>query len=144
MKLHWKCLKDEVERKKFPWPHFHEAMDLNKNLAMVICKQCRKSYPHPQTKADRNSTNLHKHARSHSAQEERVVRASQQQNIQSLFGQQTSLNQVGITSSELQWLFLQTMITCNWPFDQFENKLFRNLIHQGFSEYTCPQRKGMM
>ena|SRR5579859_2582408 len=35
----------------------------------------------------------------------------------------------GITTPGLQCVWLQTIVTCNWPFDQFDNLIFRHLLH---------------
>jgi hypothetical protein len=46
-----------------------------------------------------------------------------------------------INSSDLQRILLQTMVTCNWPFDQFDVEIFRHLLHRGFPGHKIHNRR---
>ena len=46
-----------------------------------------------------------------------------------------------MSGSELQRLLLETTVTCNWSFDQFEVEVFRYLMRRGYPGYNIPRRK---
>jgi hypothetical protein len=46
-----------------------------------------------------------------------------------------------INSPDLHRILLQSMVTCNWPFDQFDVEIFRHLLHRGFPGHRIPHRQ---
>ena len=72
-----------------------------------------------------------KYIKSQKAREESVTECQNKdhESIQTLFAPRGAGLMVGLTVSELEELLLQTTVGYNRPFEQFDNKLFRNLIH---------------
>ena len=46
-----------------------------------------------------------------------------------------------ISGPELQRLLLDTAVTCNWPFDQFDVEVFRHLMRRGYPGHNIPRKK---
>lgn len=150
MSINWICLKVAPAAQTAPWSLFHEIIDLRVNTALAYCKKCSRTYKHPRSKNDSNNSDMWKHYRRHERDEKTAAekRTSTAGNsIDVLFGgpqnSEFKKSDIGITVSELNQLLLQTTVACNWPFDQFDHKQFRRLVHRGFPGHTCPRRKAM-
>ena len=59
-----------------------------------------------------------------------------QATIESLFPRPSNM-----TSVELHQVLLETMVTCNWPFHQFDVKVFRYLMRRGYPGHHIPRQK---
>jgi hypothetical protein len=136
MEFKWVCVNEETI--KDPWTSFHEAIDQNNKGAVAICKKCQHVMVHPYTKKDRSNSHMWKHLRTKHKKDAGPVPQTQNSTIDAIFARAT-----GVTTPELQRLLLQTMATCNWPFDQFDNEIFRYLLHRGFPGHKVPRRKTM-
>lgn len=111
------------------------------DIALVACKACRKTYPHPRTQPDRSTSTLTKHLKGH--QKRRAQTQERRSNLQNIAGflQQSTSAYVGITSAELDQLLLQTAVACNWSFNQFDNTMFRQFFARAFPGHQCPGRR---
>jgi len=125
---------------KDPWGEFHEAIEYKNKTVVMICKKCQHVMAHPYTKKDKSNSALWKHLRSkHNHNNSNPnVDPPPSATIDALFTRAT-----GITTPELQRVLLQTMATCNWPFDQFDNLMFRYLLRRGFPGHKLPRRLTM-
>jgi len=102
--------------------------------AVMVCKQCKHTMLHPYEKVDKSNSALWKHIRKH--KNAMSVPPVPQATIDNLF-----LRPSNMSSQELQRLLLETMVACNWPFDQFDVEIFRYLMHRGYPGHTIPRRK---
>src|SRR5438046_10506029 len=121
-----------------PWKGFHEAIQydyaseadkkrgVTTTKAVMVCKQCRHTMLHPYEKVDKSNSSLWKHYRKHDS--EIPLPPMTQSTIDNLFPRPSN-----ISGSELQRLLLETTVTCNWSFDQFEVEVFRYFIIRGYS-----------
>ena len=123
---------------KEPWGSFHEAIDYSNKTAVTICKKCQHVMVHLYPKKDKSNSAIWKHLHTKHKQDANDSRQAQSTTINALFSSAT-----GVTTPELQRLLLQTMATCNWPFDQFDNLLFRHLLRCGFPGHKLPRRMTM-
>ena len=89
---------------------------------------------HPYEKLDKSNSALWKHYRKHNGA--MPPSPMTQATIDNLFPRPSHLS-----GPELQRLLLETMVTCNWPFDQFDIKIFRYLMCRGYPGHTIPRRK---
>lgn len=103
--------------------------------AVVVCKQCRHVMLHPYEKADKSNSALWKHYRKHNSG---GCTPKGQSTVDTLWSRPNNMN-----GPELQRLLLQTMVTCNWPFDQFDGEVFRYLLRRGFPGHNIPRRMSM-
>ena len=102
----------------------------------MCVQECRHTIVHPYTKPDSSNSNMWRHYRKHDSRLQSSTPQSQQLSLKVLFQQSSSL-----TTSELQHLLLQTVVTCNWPFDQFDIPIFRHLLSHGFPGHKIPRRR---
>jgi len=142
--FNWICLKDECQ--DAPWKGFHEAIQydyaseadkkrgVTTTKAVMVCKQCRHTMLHPYEKVDKSNSSLWKHYRKHNSAI--PLPPMTQSTIDKLFHWPSNMS-----GSELQRLLLETTVTCNWPFDQFEVEVFRYLMRRGYPGYNIPKRK---
>src|SRR5579859_1703026 len=114
-------------------------MDQNDKSAVAICKKCQHVMVHLYTKKDRSNSHMWKHLRTKHKKDAGPVPQTQNSTIDAIFALAT-----GVTTPELQRLLFQTMATCHWPFDQFDNEIFRYLLHRGFPGHKVPRRKTMV
>lgn len=100
----------------------------------MVCKQCRHTMLHPYEKADKSNSALWKHFRKHNnaMPPPQMIQAT----IDNLFPRPSNMS-----GPELQRLLLETTVTCNWPFDQFDVEVFRYLMRCGYPGHTIPRRK---
>jgi hypothetical protein len=126
----------QEEAMKDPWADFHEGIKYTDKTPVMICKKCERVFAHPYTKKDKSNSALWKHLRNkHNYNSGPTLDPPPSATIDALFTCAT-----GITTPELQRVLLQTMATCNWPFDQFDNLIFRHLLHRGFPGHKLPCR----
>ena len=107
---------------------------------LVVCKKCGTEYNHPRVPGSGPSTSsLSKHLKAH-----RKKDANEPKNdTKPLNNYFSSLNQNRLFESDLKELLLHTAVTCNWPFDQFDNPQFQELLNRGFPAHTLPGRKSI-
>ena len=144
MTFNWVCLKDEAQQA--PWSGFQEAIQLDfatetekkqgisASKAVMVCRRCNHILLHPYEKSDKSNSAIWKHYRKH-----QVTAPSRPTMVQATIENLLSRPR-GITSSELQRLLLETMVTCNWSFDQFDVPVFRSLLHRGYPGHKIPHR----
>jgi hypothetical protein len=125
------------------WKIFDEVLDLNTADPRVRCRICAKEYMHPYAKQDSNNSNLHKHLRWHKKKQAKESQSSISNRTINDFYPPFKPSDIGFTKSQLEQLLLDTAITCNWPFDQFNSLQFRLLIERGFTGHHCPTGRVM-
>jgi hypothetical protein len=87
------------------------------STALVGCKTCGKTYPHPRAKEDRSTSTLTKHTKLHLKRKaESEARKASSQSQMSDFMVPAGKDYVGLSTSELEKLLLQTAVACNWSF----------------------------
>ena len=59
-----------------------------------------------------------------------------QATIESLFPRPSNM-----TNAELHQVLLEMIVTCNWPFNQFDVEVFRYLIRHGYPGHHIPRQK---
>ena len=101
--------------------------------AVMVCKQCRHTMLHPYEKADKSNSAIWKHYRKHNGAMPPLPMT--QSTIESLFPRPSNMS-----GTELQRLLLETMVTCNWPFDQFNVKIFQYLMCRGYPGHHISRR----
>jgi hypothetical protein len=114
---------------------------MNTGTALVGCKTCGKTYPHPRAKGDRSTSTLNKHIKQHlkrKAETEARKACGQSQLTDFVHPGQ---GYVGLTTAEVERLLLQTAVACNWSFNQFDNKIFRKFFEKAFPGHRCPGRR---
>jgi len=99
----------------------------------MVCKQCRHTMLHPYEKTDKSNSTLWKHYRKHNGA--MPIPPMGQSTIDNLFPRPKNMS-----GPELQRLLLETMVTCNWPFDQFDVQIFRHLMRRGYPGHNIPKR----
>ena len=115
------------------WQHYYEAVDLQNSSSVVICKYCHKVYNHPRLKTNSGTDVLNKHWRSKhniSRHNNKVKLGAMDQYVRSTETQKEK--NLVITKRELEEFLVKAMTSCNWPFVQFGNQDFKNLLAQGF------------
>jgi hypothetical protein len=126
------------------WEHYHEAVDLDNATAVVICKLCHQVYEHPRLKKGSGTDVISKHwQRKHEKQKAAIKSGPLDQYTKPT----ESHKQDGmvVTKFELEELLVKAMVACNWPFGQFNNEDFQNLLVRGFPHLkdSLPHSKRM-
>ena len=110
-------------------------MDIAQHKAVTICRYCRTVYTHPRTKQDKSTSTLSKHAKKH--RKPAVGSSDSDQRPITTFA-------IGpATQTGLEELLLRSMVANYWPFCQFDDHAFRDLIRQGFPHLKIPNRKSI-
>jgi hypothetical protein len=126
------------------WSHYHEAVDLHKSTAVVICKACHKVYEHPRLKKGSGTDVIVKHwQRKHENKKSAVKPGPLDQYTRPTETQKS--DKMVASKLELEELLVKAMVTCNWPFVQFNNEDFQNLLIRGFPHLkdSLPHSKRM-
>jgi hypothetical protein len=126
------------------WSHYHEAVDLQKSTAVVICKVCHKIYEHPQLKKGSGTDVIVKHwQRKHENKKSAVTIGPLDQYTRST--ETPKQDRLVASKLELEELLVKAMVACNWPFVQFNNEDFQNLLARGFPHLkdSLPRSKRM-
>jgi len=101
-----------------------------------VCNTCAHILIHPYEKNDKSNSSVWKHYRKHEGKSRGSAQPPPNQpTIDSLLARPQMIN-----SSDLNRILLQTTVTCNWPFDQFDIEIFRHLLHCGFPGHKIPNR----
>ena len=116
---------------------------MRKKEPRVICQICWKEYDHPYAKPDSNNTYMHKHIKKHKMEQEKEMQRQEKSKNLDKFFPKFNAADIGVTKFELEELLLNTAVTCNWPFEQFNNPQFQAFVLRGFPGHSCPSRKVM-
>ena len=109
---------------------------------LVVCKKCGIEYNHPRMLGANSSTSsLSKHLKSHKKKDAQLPKKDTRP-LNEYFSSSTQRHQT-LFESEFKELLLHTVVTCNWPFDQFDNPQFQELLSRGFPAHTLPGRNAM-
>jgi hypothetical protein len=133
--INWACLSSVSET----WRNYHEAINLQTNSAVVVCKKCSQEYPHPRTKSDSSTSTLVKHLKMHTEQKSKISSAGSMERYVATWSGNASV----MTKEEINDLLLQTMVACNWSFNQFDNPQFQFFITRLVPNHRCPSRRQM-
>ena len=109
-------------------------------MPKVVCKICQQSYEHPRLPCNNGSTSTMwkyewKHGRPH------IKKLSSAGAMEQFVRQE--VKQEVMMKAELEQLLLQTIITCNWSFNQFDLLHFQYFIARTIPQYQCPGWKWM-
>jgi hypothetical protein len=127
------------------WSHYHEAVDLHNSTAVVICKVCHKVYEHPRVKKGSGTDVIAKHwQRKHENEKPAVKLGPLDQYTRP--AETRKQDRMVVSKLELEELLVKAMVACNWPFVQFNNEDFQNLLVRGFPhlEDSLPHSKRMV
>ena len=131
----WACLSGEELKRS--WTFFDEAIDLKTNEAKAICKHCSKSYAHPRTNTNGNWTSsLSKHIKTH---EEKELQKSKEGSMDKFL--KSNKNMRVLAKVDFDAILLETAVTCNWSFYQFDVPQFKYFLSRAFPEHRSPGRK---
>ena len=136
----WVCCESKLDTKnRSPvWKKYHEAIDLDQNIPVVVCKKCPKWYKHPRSLNDSAITTMLKHSRKRDYVPMQVSTAG---SIEQFLRHTSEHN--SISMKDLEELLLETMAACNWPFSQFDRPEFQYFISRLVPGQTCSGRKRM-
>lgn len=118
------------------WMGYYEAVNLETNSPVVVCKKCLQEYQHPRWKNDSSTSTIKKYFGKHENIKPQVIGAG---SIERYI--RTSSLTSSLTQPELDKLLLQTLAACNWPFNQFNNSQFQYFINRVLPNHHCPGRK---
>ena len=112
------------------WSYFDEAVDIAQHKAVAICRYCRTVYTHPRSKQDKSTSTLSKHVKKH--RKPAVGSSDSEQRLITTFAMGPA------TQTELEELLLRSMVANYWPFCQFDDHAFRDLIRRAFHISKSP------
>ena len=118
------------------WMGYYEAVNLETNSAVVVCKKCLQEYEHPRWKKDSSTSTIQKHYNKHEETKPRVTSAESIERYLRTSSAASSLSQL-----DLDELLLQTLAACNWSFNQFDNPQFQYFISRALPNHRCPGRR---
>lgn len=142
--INWIALRDARDPPASKmWSHYHEAVDLHKSTAVVICKVCHKVYEHPRLKKGSGTDVIVKHWKAKHEKKLAVKLGPLDQFTRPTEARKQ--DRMVASKLELEELLVKSMVACNWPFVQFNNEDFRNLLVRGFPhlEDSLPHSKRM-
>jgi hypothetical protein len=135
--INWACLSSASDI----WLSYYEAINLQTNAAVVVCKKCSQEYPHPRARDDSSTSTIVKHFKTHANRKSKISGAGSMERYVATLSSNTST--IIMTKEEANDLLLQTMAVCNWSFYQFDNPQFQFFISHLIPNHRCPGRRQM-
>ena len=108
---------------------YDEALHSVTLKVWMVCKQCAAWYAHPRSEGQGTGTIL-KHKRVHNRDNEKATqKAGKMPDIRTMF--ESHVEKSKLTEEEYDVKCLNAMVACNFSFDQFSVRPFRELLDIG-------------